>query len=217
MQSLVKLYQIKAKPPSLADNTGDLDRLKKALTVILEGQNPVVPFSRISPVAEAFRQSGFKGFAVVVHNPTGPQIVDFYANAPEFLVGMALDLGTTHLEASLVDLLTGKVMDCAAEENGQLEFGADILARIHFAPTKVGDRSGLDLLHERVIESIHKLAVELVGRIKLKNKRYSSLICFRKYNHGAFFPETEPLSSLSRTLYSGSQCTGPAPGCRAEA
>ena len=47
MQPLVKLYQIKAKPPSLADNTGDLDRLKKALTVVLEGQNPVVFFSRI--------------------------------------------------------------------------------------------------------------------------------------------------------------------------
>ena len=168
MQSLVELYQVKANPPSLADNTGDLDRLKKSLAGILKGQKPVVPFARIAPVAEAFRHSGFKGYAVVVHHPTGPQLIDFFAEAPEFLVGMALDLGTTHLEASLVNLLSGKVLARAAEENGQLEFGADILARIHFAPTKVGDRSGLDLLHERVIESIHKLAVELVGRLKLK-------------------------------------------------
>ena len=192
MQSLVKLYQIKAKPPSLADNTGDLDRLKKALTVILEGQNPVVPFSRISPVAEAFRQSGFKGFAVVVHNPTGPQIVDFYANAPEFLVGMALDLGTTHLEASLVDLLTGKVMNRATEENGQLEFGADILARIHFAATNAGNKSGLDLLHERVIASIHKLAVELAGRAKLKTSDIMALAVSGNTTMAHFFLKQNP-------------------------
>ncbi len=65
MQSLVKLYQVKANPPSLADNTGDLDRLKKALAAVLNGQNPVVPFSRIAPVSESFRQAEFKGFAVV--------------------------------------------------------------------------------------------------------------------------------------------------------
>ena len=110
MQSLVKLYQINANPPSLADNTGDLDRLKKVLSGVLEGSKPTVPYSRIAPVADAFRQSGFKGFAVVIHYPTGPQLIDFYPEAPEFLVGMALDLGTTHLEASVPDLLSGKVM-----------------------------------------------------------------------------------------------------------
>ena len=106
MQSLVKLYQVKANPPSLTDNTGDLDRLKKSLSGVLEGQNAVVPFSRIAPVAEAFRNSGFQGFAVVTHYPAGPQLIDFHTEAPELLIGMALDLGTTHLEASLVDLLS---------------------------------------------------------------------------------------------------------------
>ena len=175
MQSLVKLYQIKANPPSLADNTGDLDRLKKSLAAVLESKTLVVPFSRIAPVAKAFRHSGFKGFAVVAHYPSGPQLIDFYAEAPEFLVGMALDLGTTHLEASLINLLNGKVLARAAEVNGQLEFGADILARIHFAQTKVGERVGLDLLHERVIESIHKLASELAGQIKLKTSEIVAL------------------------------------------
>ena len=168
MQSIVKLYQVKARPPSLADNTGDLDRLKKVTAGVLEGQNPVVAFSRIAPVADAFRQSGFQGFAVVAHYASGPQLIDFYAKKPEFLVGMALDLGTTHLEASLVNLLNGKVLVRAAEVNGQLEFGADILARIHFAATKAGNRNGLDLLQERVIESIHKLAAELTRQIKIR-------------------------------------------------
>jgi uncharacterized 2Fe-2S/4Fe-4S cluster protein (DUF4445 family) len=192
MQSLVKLYQVKANPPSLADNTGDLDRLKKSLAGTLAGQIPVVPFSRIAPVAEAFRNSDFKGFAVVVHYPTGPQLIDFYAEAPEFLVGMALDLGTTHLEASLVNLLNGKVLVRAAEVNGQLEFGADILARIHFAQTKVEDRIGLDLLHERVIKSIHKLAADLAGSIKLKTSEIVALSVSGNTTMAHFFLKQNP-------------------------
>ncbi len=168
MQSLLKLYPIETREPSLGDNTGDLDRLKKALIGDLQGQNPIVPFHRIAPVAEAFRQSGFKGYAVVIHYPGGPRLVDFFAQAPDMLAGMALDLGTTHLEASLVDLLSGKTLERAAVENGQLEFGTDILARIHFAATKVGRQTGLDLLHERVMDSIHSLALELSERVGLK-------------------------------------------------
>jgi len=192
MQSLVKLYQVKAKPPSLADNTGDLDRLKKSLSGVLEGQPPVVPFSRIAAVAEAFRQSGYKGFAVVVHYPAGPRLIDFYAKAPEFLVGIALDLGTTHLEASLVDLLSGKVMERAALENGQLEFGADILARIHFAATKTGARSGLDLLHERVIESINNLAADLAGRARLKTTDIVAMVVSGNTTMAHFFLKQNP-------------------------
>ena len=37
MQPLVELINIQATPPSLSDNTGDLDRLKKCLAGMLEG------------------------------------------------------------------------------------------------------------------------------------------------------------------------------------
>jgi uncharacterized 2Fe-2S/4Fe-4S cluster protein (DUF4445 family) len=192
MQSLLKLYHIETRPPSLGDNTGDLDRLKKVVSGYLPDQNPVVPFSRIAPVAEAFRKSGFKGYAVVMNFPEGPQLVDFFAEAPETLVGMALDLGTTHLEASLVDLLSGKILERAAVENAQLEFGTDILARIHFAATDVGKQRGLDLLHERVLESIHILAAELTERITLKPKHIMALCVSGNTTMAHFFLKQNP-------------------------
>ena len=193
MQSLVKLYPIETRPPSLGDNTGDLDRLKKGLSGSLRGQNPVVPFYRIAPVAEAFRQSGFKGYAVAIHVPGGGvRLVDFYAQAPEILVGMALDLGTTHLEASLVDFLSGKVLETAAVENGQLEFGTDILARIHFAATKVGRQSGLSLLHERVMDSIHTLARDLAMRVGLEPTQIMALCVSGNTTMVHFFLEQNP-------------------------
>ncbi len=192
MQPVLKLYHIESRPPSLADNTGDLDRLKKALSGPLQGQNPLVPFQRIAPVAAAFRQAGFKGYAAVIHLANGPRLIDFFAHAPDILVGMALDLGTTHLEASLVDLLSSKTMAQAAVENGQLEFGADILARIHFAATKVGRQTGLDLLHERVMTSIHTLIVELTERVNLKPSQIMALCVSGNTTMTHFFMQQNP-------------------------
>jgi uncharacterized 2Fe-2S/4Fe-4S cluster protein (DUF4445 family) len=192
MQSLVKLYHIETRPPSLEDNRGDLDRLRKVLAGYLQGQYPLVPFSRIAPVTQAFRQSGFKGYAVVIIFPSGPRLVDFFAQAPEMLVGMALDLGTTHLEASLVDLLSGKVLERAAEVNSQLEFGTDILARIHFAATRVDKQTGLELLHERVISSIHALAAELARRANLDPSQIMGLCVSGNTTMAHFFLKQNP-------------------------
>ena len=192
MQPLVELYTIEANPPSLSDNTADVDRLKKALAAFLKGQHPVVPYSRIAPVAEAFRNSGFKGAAVVVNFPSGPKLVDFLAETPEYLVGMALDLGTTHLEASLIDMLSGSSLARAAVENGQLEFGADILARIHFAATEAGPRKGLDLLQERVLDSIRQLADELAGRVNLNTADIMALCVSGNTSMTHFFLKQDP-------------------------
>ncbi len=192
MDTLVKLYQVEANPPSLGDNRGDLDRLKKALSGHLQGKNPVVPLQRIAPVAEAFRQAGFKGYALVTHGPEAPILADFFAQAPEILPAMALDLGTTHLEGSLVDLLTGRVLEQATVVNGQLEFGPDILSRIHFAATRVGEQTGLDLLHERVMESIHTLALELTGRVKLHPSRITALCVSGNTTMTHFFLKQNP-------------------------
>ena len=192
MQSLVEVYTVTATPPSLADNTGDVDRLKKALSGFFKGQHPVVPFSRITPVAEAFRKSGFEGAAVIVNFPSGPQLVDFLPETPEHLIGMALDLGTTHLEASLVDLLSGRTLARAAVENGQLEFGTDILTRIHFAATKAGPRKGLDLLQERVLDSIRQLATDLAGRVKLNTANIMALCVSGNTSMTHFFLKQNP-------------------------
>jgi uncharacterized 2Fe-2S/4Fe-4S cluster protein (DUF4445 family) len=192
MQSLVKLYDIETTAPSLGDNTADLDRLKKVLSRSLQGQKPLVPFGRIAPVARTFRNSGFKGCAVVIHYPEGPRLVDFLGQAPEMVLGMALDLGTTHLEASLVDLLSGTVLERATVENGQLEFGADILTRIHFAATKIDGETGLDLLHERVITSIYSLAGELTGRVRMEPNQIMALCVSGNTTMAHFFLKQDP-------------------------
>jgi uncharacterized 2Fe-2S/4Fe-4S cluster protein (DUF4445 family) len=192
MPSLVKLYRIKAVPPSLKDNRGDLDRLKKALAGSLQGREPIVPLQRIGPVAAAFRQAGFSGYGLVADYPAAPRLVDFYGEAPAAVAGIALDLGTTHLEASLVNLRDGKVLAHATTVNGQLEFGADILARIHFAAENPGDSSGLDQLHRRVLDSIHRLVQKLAASAGLLPERIMALCVSGNTTMVHFFLKQDP-------------------------
>ena len=67
-----------------------------------------IPFQCIGSLASAFRSAGFTGHAIVNVLPAFGEIVDFLPQKPQMLPAMALDLGTTHLEASVLDLLTGK-------------------------------------------------------------------------------------------------------------
>ncbi|HSH13964.1 MAG TPA: [Fe-S]-binding protein, partial [Desulfurivibrionaceae bacterium] len=100
MEPLVSFLRIKAAVPGLGDNVADLDRLRRAAAEQLDGVEPRVLYPRLAGLAEAFRRAGFTGTAVINHLPEGPEIVDFLPGSPSAPVAVALDLGTTHLEAT---------------------------------------------------------------------------------------------------------------------
>ncbi len=171
---LVQCLGISAPAPSLQDNTADLDRLKRAVAAVLHDggeRRPLsVPCARVGPVAAAFRSAGFRGAVLVNMLPAGIEIVDFLPAMPPVLPAMALDLGTTHLEARLLDLRDGSTMAAGHTENRQIQYGADILSRIHFATRsrdqieRDGEDEGLLLLQKAVIASINDLAGELAAK-----------------------------------------------------
>lgn len=170
MLPLVQLVPVTCPKPSLQDNTGDIDRLKKNVAARC-GVAPVVPYGAMATVAMAFRQSDFAGHAVVNDCGSHYQLVDFLPEKPSVMPAVALDLGTTHLEASLLDLLTGKVMAQANIANGQIDYGTDILTRIHFAATA----GGLARLQETVISSINTLCAELCTKTQVAHNDIRAL------------------------------------------
>lgn len=123
----------------------------------------IVPYQALVPVAAAFRRAGFAGHAVLNDCGIFYELVDFVAEKPKVLPAVALDLGTTHLEASLLDLLSGKVMAQAHLANGQIDYGTDILTRIHFAASP----EGLAALQRAVLASINSLCAELSSKAGL--------------------------------------------------
>jgi uncharacterized 2Fe-2S/4Fe-4S cluster protein (DUF4445 family) len=172
--SFVLPVPVMADEPSLQDNTADLDRLRHVLKASLPDARPLeIPFSRIVPLCRRFRQSGFSGVALVNDLSDRWVLADFLPEWPAQLPAMALDLGTTHLEATLVDLLTGQVLSAAGRENSQIEYGADILSRIHQATSvrrqmrEVVDLSfvdpGLAVLRHSIVTCINGLIAELAS------------------------------------------------------
>ncbi|MEW6220329.1 MAG: ASKHA domain-containing protein [Thermodesulfobacteriota bacterium] len=156
---LVSALPVQAAPPSLADNTADLDRLLRALAPALAGQPPGVPWPQLAAAAASFRAAGFRGHALVANLPAGPELMGFAAGAPGLVPALALDLGTTVLEASLLDLATGQVLARGQRDNPQIGLGADVLTRIHGAAGP-----GLDRLHRLLIEGVNDLARQLAAR-----------------------------------------------------
>ncbi|RUM41796.1 MAG: [Fe-S]-binding protein [Desulfobulbus sp.] len=167
---LVTIIEVQATAPSLHDNTADLDRLKNGVRALLSRplseRNLCIPYKCMGRVAAAFRAGGFRGYAVLSILPWQLDIIDFLPEKTDYLPALALDLGTTHLEATLVDLLTGKTLAHGHIVNRQIEFGTDILSRIHFAE-RGGDGSGLELLQRAIVESINELAGELVSQVDI--------------------------------------------------
>lgn len=169
---LVRCVPLETSPPSLQENTADADRLKKALAGQFRQQEQelCIPFRSLSVVAGSFRAAGFRGAAVLNMLPTGTEIVDFLPVAPDVLPGLAIDLGTTHLEASLLDLFTGRLLAAGHIENRQTAFGGDILTRIHYArqggppAAQESSVSGLVQLQESVVASINQLAAGLADQ-----------------------------------------------------
>ncbi len=74
------------------------------------------------------------------------------------LYGIAVDIGTTTVVTSLVDLNNGNEISSESEINPQKEYGLDVLSRIDFAKTKV---AGLEILHKSIIDCLNNLTYEL--------------------------------------------------------
>ena len=178
---LITLVRVEATPPSLHDNTADLDRLKSALAESLPEQlrrrscSIRIPFICMAEIAASFRAADFAGYAVVHYEHDRLALVDFVAEPPDLLPALALDLGSTHLEATLLDMLTGKTLARNAALNRQVSHGADILSRIHFAERRTGSGQGragegLVVLQDAVIASINELLDELCREAEVRTQ-----------------------------------------------
>ncbi|XOF32211.1 MAG: ASKHA domain-containing protein [Candidatus Electrothrix sp. YB6] len=153
----VTVVRVQAAPPSLQDNTADLDRLRAALTESLPqhiSTLPVrIPFECMTEMAAGFRNADFTGYALIHILEGRIEAVHFFPEKPEMLPALALDLGSTHLEATLLDLLTGATLARGNALNRQVRYGEDILSRIHFA----GQKEGLAVLQKAAVDSINGL------------------------------------------------------------
>ncbi|MFZ5648280.1 MAG: ASKHA domain-containing protein [Bacillota bacterium] len=79
--------------------------------------------------------------------------------------GLALDIGTTTVAGSIVDLRTGKELAAEADLNRQNQFGADIISRIDFS---VASPAGLDKLTTLIRDVVNGIIKKLARRAGIR-------------------------------------------------
>jgi len=113
-------------PPDIQDKTADADRLKKELGE--KGfHNVIVPLNVLRRLPEELRRNFFSLRLVIGFHEHGFRVLDM---GKEKIYGLALDIGSTNIECSLLDLVTEEKIDTASRDNPQMKYGSDVLSRV---------------------------------------------------------------------------------------
>ena len=146
--SVRKVY-VQLDEPSLADNAADLLRLEQATGAVR------AEIGLLRDLPALLRAGGFAGTAVV----TDHRLIDFEpGDTRTENYGVAVDVGTTTVAASLLELSRGEELAVAAAMNPQVTFGEDVLSRIHHSMQGPAERDGLR-------QAIRACIAELVDRL----------------------------------------------------
>lgn len=153
------------RAPSLKDNRGDVDRLLGGLRKALDGGDVSIDFRLNKRIPSTLRACGYEVQAALYRGPHAWHLVELFPSGQDNpIYGLAVDLGTSTVVIQLLDLITGEIKDETSFLNPQMEFGQDILTRIHFA----SEKGGLEKLQKLLIERLNEEITHLTPKNSVK-------------------------------------------------
>jgi uncharacterized 2Fe-2S/4Fe-4S cluster protein (DUF4445 family) len=137
------------EPPTMEDPRSHGRRLVDALQA--EGLEVVPDGAALRSLGDILGAERHTVTATVV----GDHLIDVEAgDATGRLFGASIDVGTTTVVATLVDLIAGAVAAVSSTINRQAPFGADVIARMGFA---MQDDANVDRLRTSIVETVNAL------------------------------------------------------------
>lgn len=164
-------------PPTVAgDNSPDTTRLVNALRQEHNERRLAMDLDLIRRLSDALRQADFK-VTVTVLRPVqagrNSHLIDVTSgDTTHSHFALAVDIGTTTVQARLIDQTTGKVVSEGADFNAQISYGEDVITRIITA--QKGD--GLEALHTKIVETINGLSAKLLKKAGVKPSNVSLVV-----------------------------------------
>jgi len=139
-----KLY-VELPSPTLEDSRPDLLRLESATGPFKTG------LAMLRQIPKLLREQEYKGTAVFSDH----RLIDFeQGDTSSRCLGLAVDVGTTTLVASLVNLCSGQEAAVVSRMNPQVSFGDDVLSRISHASSCP---NCLNELHSVLIDELARM------------------------------------------------------------
>jgi uncharacterized 2Fe-2S/4Fe-4S cluster protein (DUF4445 family) len=148
LRPAVQKRYLELAEPNLADQASDLERVLAQL----DDLEPRAELSVLKTLGRTLREADYKVTAVVVDDVL---IAVEPGDTAARRFGIAFDLGTTTVVATLLDLSTGTPAGVESTLNKQQPFGADVISRIS---ATMMDPGALDKLQNLARETLAELA-----------------------------------------------------------
>ena len=104
---------------------------------------------------------------VVLH---GDEVIQVeHGDTTDALYGVAIDIGTTTVVCSLIDMLTGKELANASMINAQKHFGLDVLTRITYELEHPAD--GIHNLQKAIVDSINDMIADICAQAGIQKEQ----------------------------------------------
>lgn len=159
----VHKVQLRLSPPTLEDPRSDFERLRDALDA--EGYGVLADLRALRHLPIALRRADFDVTAVLC----GEHLVAIEpGDTTGEAYGVALDVGTTTVVATLMDLRTGAAAGVASNLNAQAPFGADVISRI--GRTRADETAAAEL-QRLVVGTINGLLADVYGQAGIERGR----------------------------------------------
>ena len=164
-----KIY-LGLSPPAAGDNMPDTSRLVKALRQQHNERRLSMDLDLMRELPDILRQGDFKVTATLLRPVQAGRKSLIIALDPGGTsarhAAFAVDIGTTTVQARLIDLVTDRVIAEEADFNAQISYGEDVITRIMTA--EKGD--GLERPQERVVHTINGLIEKLLQKRRCSGK-----------------------------------------------
>ncbi len=167
LNSSVKAFYVQVSEPQLDSLESDFERLKISLKDDWSIQGVTCSVRVLKDLQEKLRRGNW-GITVLLYykENTVPEIVDIhsgYSEIPAF--GVAIDLGSTSIAATLCDLNSGKIVGSMGIMNPQIRYGEDVMSRVSYC---MMEEKGLATLNNSVIQGINELTRKIAEKHEIK-------------------------------------------------
>ncbi len=167
LNTSVKAFYVQVSEPQLDSLESDFERLKISLKEDWNIQGVTCSVRILKDLQEKLRRGNW-GITVLLYykENTVPEIVDIhsgYIEIPAF--GIAIDLGSTSIAATLCDLNSGKIVGNMGIMNPQIRYGEDVMSRVSYC---MMEEKGLATLNSSVIQGINELSRKIAEKHRIK-------------------------------------------------
>ena len=170
---VAKLF-LELPPPTATDNISDLERLYREIRRGRDISLMQTGLANVRKLARLLRENDWKITVTLgQRNGTTEVVLIEPGDTTQRHYGIVVDIGTTTIVASLVDLNSRRVLGTKGTRNRQGGYGEDVITRIIYA----GMEEGLEDLHRVVIDTVNELIAALVSENEISLNDVTAVMC----------------------------------------